>query len=40
MWTLFSGSEKNDLELRESISSLVYTSNEAVMEKEGKKNNL
>lgn len=40
IWRLFSGSEKNDLEILESISSLVYTSNEVMIEKEGKKKNL
>lgn len=40
IWKHFSGSEKNDLEMLESISPLAYTSNEAMLEKEGKRKNL
>lgn len=39
IWCLFRGCEKNDLETLESISSLVYTSNEPMILREGKKKN-
>lgn len=35
IWYLFSGYEKNDLEILENLSSLVYMSYKAMTQKEG-----